>query len=223
MSLITELKRRNVLRVVSAYAVVGWLVLQGAKILFPVYEISDNVIKLIVVCMGIGLIPVVVLSWVFQFTPDGLKLDKDVDASSAAVQASTKKLDRVVIVLLGLALVYFALDKFVFQAAGDKQQLANVEQPAQADTLAESASIQERQALPHSVAVLPFDNLSPDPDDAYFAYGIHESIINDLAKIQAMNVIARPSVIRYAESEMSMKEIADECGRDYGRQRSLRW
>ena len=123
MSLISELKRRNVLRVVSAYAVVGWLVLQGTEILFPVYGISDNVIKLIVVCLGIGLIPVVVLSWVFQFTPDGLKLDKDVDASSAPVQASTKKLDRVVIVLLGLALVYFALDKFVFQAAGDKQQL----------------------------------------------------------------------------------------------------
>jgi hypothetical protein len=66
MSLITELKRRNVLRVVSAYAVVGWLILQGAEILFPVYEISDNVIKLIVVCLGIGLIPVVVLSWVFD-------------------------------------------------------------------------------------------------------------------------------------------------------------
>ena len=131
MSLISELKRRNVLRVVSAYAVVGWLVLQGTEILFPVYGISDNVIKLIVVCLGIGLIPVVVLSWVFQFTPDGLKLDKDVDASSAPVQASTKKLDRVVIVLLGLALVYFALDKFVFQAAGDKQQRANVEQSAQ--------------------------------------------------------------------------------------------
>ena len=210
MSLITELKRRNVLRVVSAYAVVGWLILQGAEILFPVYEISDNVIKLIVVCLGIGLIPVVVLSWVFQFTPDGLKLDKDVDASSAAVQASTKKIDRVVIVLLGLALVYFALDKFVFQVAGDKQQPAAVEQSAQTNTIAVSASAQEPQALPHSVAVLPFDNLSPDPDDAYFAYGIHESIINDLAKIQAMNVIARPSVIRYAESEMSMKEIAEE-------------
>ena len=140
MSLISELKRRNVLRVVSAYAVVGWLVLQGTEILFPVYGISDNVIKLIVVCLGIGLIPVVVLSWVFQFTPDGLKLDKDVDASSAPVQASTKKLDRVVIVLLGLALVYFALDKFVFQAAGDKQQLANVEQSPSTDTLAKSCA-----------------------------------------------------------------------------------
>ena len=147
MSLISELKRRNVLRVVSAYAVVGWLVLQGTEILFPVYGISDNVIKLIVVCLGIGLIPVVVLSWVFQFTPDGLKLDKDVDASSAPVQASTKKLDRVVIVLLGLALVYFALDKFVFQAAGDKQQLANVEQSPSTDTLAESCAAPESGRL----------------------------------------------------------------------------
>ena len=147
MSLISELKRRNVLRVVSAYAVVGWLVLQGTEILFPVYGISDNVIKLIVVCLGIGLIPVVVLSWVFQFTPDGLKLDKDVDASSAPVQASTKKLDRVVIVLLGLALVYFALDKFVFQAAGDKQQLANVEQSPSTDTLAESCAAPESRRL----------------------------------------------------------------------------
>ena len=210
MSLIDELKRRNVLRVVSAYAVMSWLVIQVIETLFPVYGISDAVIKLIVACLAIGFVPVALLSWAFEFTPDGLKRDKDVDRSSAPVQASTKKLDRILIVSLVLAIAYFALDKFVFKPERDKEQLDVATQAARIDALAEYSVTEQLQVLPHSVAILPFDNLSPDPKDAYFAYGIHESIISDLAKIQAMNVIARSSVVRYAETDLSIRDIADE-------------
>ncbi len=205
-----ELKRRNVMRVVSAYALVSWLTIQVIETLFPVYGISDEVIKIIVACLVIGFIPVVVLSWIFQLTPSGLKRDKDLIETGAPAQASPKKLDRVLIVLLGVALVYFAMDKFVFQRARDQQHPNAATQSGQNDALAGSSKLKATKALPHSVAVLPFDNLSPDPDDTYFAYGIHESIINDLAKIQAMNVIARPSVIRYAETDKSIQEIANE-------------
>ena len=157
-----------------------------------------------------GFVPVALLSWAFEFTPDGLKRDKDVDRSSAPVQASTKKLDRILIVSLVLAIAYFALDKFVFKPERDKEQLDVATQAARIDALAEYSVTEQLQVLPHSVAILPFDNLSPDPKDAYFAYGIHESIISDLAKIQAMNVIARSSVVRYAETDLSIRDIADE-------------
>jgi len=210
MSFLEELKRRNVIRVASAYGVMSWLVIQVIETLFPVYGISDAVIKLIVACLVIGFIPVVLLSWVFEFTADGLQLDKDVDRSSRPVQASTKKLDRALIVLMTVAIAYFALDKFVFKPGRDQQQLQDATQAARIAALAEQVDLEQPQALPHSVAVLPFDNLSPDPDDAYFAYGVHESVINDLAKIQAMTVIARSSVVRYSDTDLSIKEIADD-------------
>lgn len=210
MSLIDELKRRNVIRVVSAYAVISWIVIQVIETLFPVYGISDAVIKIVVACLAIGFIPVVLLSWIFELTPDGIKRDKDADRSRLPVHASTSSLDRVLIVLLILAIAYFAVDKFVFEPERHKERLDVAIQTARIDALANFSVVEEPQTLPHSVAILPFDNLSPDQKDAYFAYGIHESIINDLAKIQAMNVIARSSVLRYAETDMSIKDIAAE-------------
>jgi hypothetical protein len=153
MSLIDELKRRNVLRVVSAYAVMSWLVIQVIETLFPVYGISDAVIKLIVACLAIGFVPVALLSWAFEFTPDGLKRDKDVDRSSAPVQASTKKLDRILIVSLVLAIAYFALDKFVFKPERDKEQLDVATQAARIDALAEYSVTEQLQVLPHSLLI----------------------------------------------------------------------
>ena len=210
MSLIDELKRRNVFRVGSAYVVTSWLVIQVVETLFPVYGLSDAAIQLVVACLAVGFIPVVLLSWAFEFTSEGVKLDRDVDRTSELVKTSTRRLDRTLIVLLALAIAYLAFDKFVFDPERDAEQLDVAKQAARIDALAEYSIAEEQQALPHSVAILPFDNLSPDPNDAYFADGIHESVVNELAKIRAMNVIARTSVVRYAGTEMSVKEVAEE-------------
>jgi len=128
MSLFNELKRRNVFRVGAAYIVAAWLVIQVVEtlfpvyglsdaairivVLFPVYGLSDAAIRIVVAILGVGLIPVLILSWVFEFTPEGLKKDADVDSERSITRGTGRKLDRIILVVLALALGYFAFDKF---------------------------------------------------------------------------------------------------------------
>ncbi len=209
MSLFNELKRRNVIRVASAYLVVSWLAIQLAEMLFPVYGLSDAAIRIVVGSLVLGFIPVVVLSWTFQFTSEGLVRDEDVDPTSPALHASTRRLDRFLIASLLLATAYFALDKFVLDPSRDAARQESAKQSGRLDALAELSAHEAGQRLPYSVAILPFDNFSPDPEDAYFADGIHEAVINDLAKVRAMNVIARSTVARFTGTALNLREIAE--------------
>ena len=111
MSLFSELKRRNVLRVTAAYVAVSWLLIQVAETLFPVFGVSDSAIRAVVIVLAIGLVPTIVVAWAFELTADGLVRDSDVDRDSVTASASTKRLDR--IVMVALALGYFAFDKFM--------------------------------------------------------------------------------------------------------------
>ena len=109
MSLFGELKRRNVFRVGAAYIVAVWLIIQVVETLFPIYGLSDAAIRLVVTLLAIGLLPMVVLAWAFELTPEGLKKDKDVDRSQSITLQTGKKLDRMIMVVLVLALSYFRL------------------------------------------------------------------------------------------------------------------
>ncbi len=123
MSFFAELKRRNVLRTGTAYVLSAWPVIQVAETIFPVYGLSDAATRLVITVMAIGLLPVLVISWVFELTPEGLKKEQEVDRSQSITRQSGKKLDLVIIVMLALALVYFAFDKFVL----DPQREAELE------------------------------------------------------------------------------------------------
>jgi len=119
MSLFSELKRCNVLRVGAAYIVVAWLIIQVAETLFPLFGFGDGPARIVVIVLAIGFIPVLIISWVFELTPDGLKRDGDVDPEFSAAPHTGKKLDRTIMVVLVLALAYFGFDKFVLDPQRD--------------------------------------------------------------------------------------------------------
>ena len=104
MSFLNELKRRNVLRVGAAYVVTTWLIVQVAETLFPIYGLSDSAVRMVVNVLAISFFPVLVLSWVFEWTPQGLQRDSEVDTGSSSSIQAAKRLDRVILIILTLAL-----------------------------------------------------------------------------------------------------------------------
>ena len=120
MTLFAELKRRNVLRVAAAYVAVSWLLIQVVETLFPVFGLSDAAIRAVVIVLAIGFVPAVISAWAFELTPEGLVRDAEVDRAAPSIKAATKRLDRVVMVTLALAVGFFALDKFVLDPARDE-------------------------------------------------------------------------------------------------------
>ena len=124
MSLFAELKRRNVLRLGAAYIVTAWLIIQVVETIFPAFGFGDAAIRIAVIILAIGLVPVLVLAWAFELTPEGLKLDKDVDRSRSITAQTGKRLDRMIMVVLALGLGYFAVDKFVLDPARDNTREA---------------------------------------------------------------------------------------------------
>jgi adenylate cyclase len=149
MSLYHELKRRNVFRVGAAYIVVAWLIIQVAETIFPLFGFGDGPARLVVIVLAIGFIPSLIFSWVFEITPEGLKKDADVDSEKSLTQTTGRKLDRIILVVLALALGYFAFDKFVLDPVEDEQIAQSAHQKGR--TTARTESYGDR-----SIAVRPF-------------------------------------------------------------------
>ena len=125
MSLYQELKRRNVLRVAAAYTIAAWLLVQVAETIFPLFGYGDAPARIVVVVLAIGFVPAIIISWAFEITPEGLKRDADVDRDNSITPHSTKKLDRIIIAALVVALAYFAFDKFVLDPQRDLEITAS--------------------------------------------------------------------------------------------------
>lgn len=202
MDLISELRRRNVLRVALAYIIAAWLIIQVVETLFPVFGFSDKAIRTVVVVLGIGFVPAVVGAWVFQFTPDGLQLDKGVDHPQVVSQSTSRNLDRAIIVVLVLGMSYFALDKFVL--APDRAAVREAEVAEQARAKAVVGFYGDR-----SIAVLPFENMSSDVEQEYFADGIAEDVLTLLAGIRELRVISRSSAFAFKGQGLEIREIAE--------------
>src|SRR5215469_14772499 len=188
-SFFRELKRRNVYKVAVAYAIVGWLSIQIATQVFPFLEIPNWVVRLVIAAVAIGFPIALVIAWAFELTPEGLKRTEDVDLSGKRV---LKKHAWVYIVVIGAALSVglFLLGRYM---APNKQS-----------SLAE---------LPgKSVAVLPFANLSGNPENAYFAAGIQDEIITRLAKIGELKVVSCLSTQRFKSSPDDVPAIARQLG-----------
>src|SRR6266581_1327634 len=166
-----ELKRRNVYKVAVAYIVAGWALSQGIAQVFPVFDIPNWAIRLIVLLIIIGLPIALILAWMFELTPQGIKRTEDVDLAVAAQQP--KKRTWIFVVIIG-ALLSIGLFFLVRYSAGN--------------TTASPAGISNK-----SIAVLPFDNLSRAHDQEYFCDGISEEILDALAKVEGLRVVARTS------------------------------
>ncbi len=211
MSLFTELKRRNVFRVGATYAVLAWVLMQVADIVLPAFNAPQWVLQVFLFFLILGFPLALVLSWAYELTPDGIKTTADVDAVQSIRQQTGDKLNYVFIGSVVLLFILIAVDHF---DDGPTQpttaSLVASETPTPADPAAQPAAAVAAEVIPDSIAVLPFANLSPNPDDAYFAAGLHDEILNQLTKLRNLKVISRQSVLRYADSQLSIAEIAQE-------------
>jgi adenylate cyclase len=208
MSLFAELKRRNVIRVGAAYAIVAWVLAQIAEFAFENFGAPDWVLKSVVVVLLLGLPLALFFAWAFEMTPDGLKREAEVDRSQSITRKTGRKLDHVIIGVLVLALGWFTWDKF-FAATGSQSLPATT---AQETTSAESHKIAMGTAAEKSVAVLPFIAMSNGPDDEYFADGLTEEILNSLAQLPELLVTARTSAFSFKDQDIPVQEIATALG-----------
>ena len=207
MSLYHELKRRNVFRVCAAYIVFAWLIIQVAETIFPLFGFDDGPARLVVIVLAIGFVPVLVFSWAFELTPQGLKRDNEVDPELSITPHTGKKLDRMILVMLVFALAYFAFDKFIL----DPRRVVDLTESA-TRAGAEQAREEARLGMfnDKSIAVLPFVNRSENKQDEYFTDGMHDELLTRLSRIGALKVISRTSVMRYRDTEKTIPEIARE-------------
>jgi TolB-like protein/Flp pilus assembly protein TadD len=205
MSLIQELKRRNVLRVGIAYIVTAWLVIQVVETLFPVFDLGNESIRIVVVVLAIGLFPALVVSWIFELTPDGLKRDSEIDHSRSIAPKTGKNLDRMIIVVLAAALTFFGFDKFVLQPARDAELTELALQAGRSAAIAEGYGDK-------SIAVLPFVDMSQGKDQQYLAEGLSEELLNLLARVPELRVASRSSAFNLRDSGLSVPEMAAKLG-----------
>lgn len=206
MSFYHELKNRNVFRVAAAYLAGSWLLIEVSQTILPLYGFSDAAVRLIITLLAIGFPLALVFSWVFELTAEGFKLEKDIDRSVKAIQHTGKKLDRVIILLLALSLGYFAFDKFVLEPSREAQL---VETTTKAVTRQISAARQS-QLADKSIAVLPFINMSPDPQNEYFSDGLTEELISALAQVKSLRVTARTSAFAFKAANRDIRNIGQQ-------------
>src|SRR6266568_979962 len=184
-----ELKRRNVYKVAIAYAVVALLLMQVASQIFPFFEIPNWAVRLVVLLLVIGFPVAVILAWAFELTPEGIKRAEDVDLSKSVRRKTGRKLDFFIITVLLLV-----VGILLFQR------------------LHPNVSPAVSSALNKSIAVLPFENLSEEKANAYFADGIQDEILARLSKIADLKVISRTSTQKYKSAPDNLREIAKQLG-----------
>ena len=186
---LSELKRRNVYKVAVAYVVAGWALAQGIAQVFPVFDVPNWIVRLIVLLIIIGFPIALFLAWAFEITPEGVKRTEDVDP---AVEGRTKSRAWIYIVIVG---ALFSTGLFMLGRYGFREKDSSSNQP-----------------LAKSIAVLPFGNLSRDPDNEYFAAGMQDEIITRLAQISDLKVISCSSTQRYKGRAENLRQIASELG-----------
>src|SRR6266536_680348 len=183
-----ELKRRNVYKVAIAYAVVAWLLMQVASQIFPFFEIPNWAVRLVVLLLIIGFPVALILAWAFELTPEGIKLTESADRE-AAKPSRNKAWIYIIIVAAALSVTVFLVGRYT------------------APKVTRSS-----ESLAKSIAVLPFENLSRDPDNAYFAEGIKDEIVTKLAAVHDLKVISRTSTAKYQSKPDNLKAVAQELG-----------
>ncbi len=213
MTLFAELKRRNVLRVGAAYVAVSWLLIQVVETLFPVFGLSDAGIRAVVVVLAIGFVPAVISAWAFELTPEGLVRDEKVDRDAPSIRAATRRLDRIVMVALALAVGFFAFDKFILDPARDEAREQAVAAAAKEEGRAEAVQA-KRKSGPPVIAVLPFSAVTATEESEFFAAGVHDDLLTKLAQLPSMLVISRTSVMEYKDVQHNIREIGAALGAD---------
>ena len=194
-----ELRRRNVYKVAVAYAVVAWLLIQVATQVFPFFEIPNWAVRLVVLLLALGFPIALVLAWAFELTPEGIKRAAEVAPDASITSRTGRKLAGITVALALVAAALFGMRFPAFHRL-DGEGEGHVAAP-------ETAAIPEK-----SIAVLPFENLSEEKANAYFAEGIQDEILTRLSKIADLKVISRTSTLRYKSAPDNLSVIARQLG-----------
>src|SRR6266478_4141881 len=198
-----ELKRRNVYKVAVAYLVVAWLLIQAASIFFPAFDAPAWVMKIFIIVIIFGFPVALIFSWAFEITPEGIKLESEIEPSKSIARRTGRK-----IVAVTIALAVVAAGLFVYQLVRPVgRSLQDVRQIEDGRPGGASLPISNK-----SIAVLPFENRSEDKANAYFAEGIQDEILTRLSKIADLKVISRTSTQHYKTAPTNLPDIARELG-----------
>ena len=189
----SELKRRNVYKVAVAYAVIAWLLIQAGSILFPTFEAPGWVMKVFVAVVAAGFPIALVIAWAFEMTPEGMKRTEDLSPNEFIPSWSRRKFAALIVTV-----AFAAAALLVFQFIRAKSS---------SSMIAKSPAVMAK-----SIAVLPFENLSRDPDNAFFADGIQDEILSTLGKINDLRVISRTSTAKYKSRPDNLRQVAAELG-----------
>jgi len=188
-SIWAELKRRNVVKVAAAYAIVAWLLIQIASTTFPILGLPEWTVTLVTVLLMIGLPVALILAWAYELTPQGPNRDRDANRSASISRKADRKLDHLILGILAAVILYFLADRFY--------------RTDSSETLAPRAAEQ-------SVAVLPFLNMSSDSEQEYFSDGISEEILNQLAKIRGLQVAGRTSSFAFKGQNEDLRIVGEK-------------
>jgi TolB-like protein/Flp pilus assembly protein TadD len=192
-SFFAELKRRNVYKVAVAYAVVSWLLIQAASIFFPAFNAPQWAMQIVILVLIVGFPIALVFSWAFEITSEGIVRESEVEAGKSITHHTGRK-----IVAMTVVLAVIAAGLFIFQL---------IRARSTSSVAANAAAMTNK-----SIAVLPFDNLSRDPDNAYFCEGVQDEILTRLAKVADLKVISRTSTQRFKSAPNDLREIAKQLG-----------
>lgn len=220
MSFIEELKRRNVFRVAVAYLVTCWLLLQAADIVLENIEAPVWIMQVFMLTLALGFPVALVFAWAFELTPEGLKKEKDVDRSKSITRQTGRRLDFAIIGVLVVAVGILLADRF---RTGQGKNTAIPDQ-AERDSVAqlETGGANALSPTQKSIAVLPFVNMSSDPEQEYFSDGISEEILNALARIKELKVAGRTSSFAFKGKNQDLRQIGDTLGVEHILEGSVR-
>ncbi len=219
MSLFAELKQRNVFRVAITYVLASWVLLQIADVVLGNIAAPDWVFKSLLLLLGLGFPFVLIFAWAFELTPDGLKREKEVDRSQSITTETGRKLNVIVICLLVTLVAILLADRFLFKDSVEISSVAAVESVDAKTKAAANPSVPKVTAKlvansmgQNSIAVLPFVNMSSDPEQDYFSDGISEELLNLLAKIPDFRVAGRTSSFAFKGKNEDLRQIGESLG-----------
>ncbi len=192
--LFQELKRRNVFRVATAYAIAGWLIIQICATTFPFLSLPEWLVTAVIMFVLIGFPLSLIFAWAFELTPEGLKKSKEVNITESVTSRTGKKLNGIIITILSMAVIFLLVERVFFAEASflENQTGANFETA--------------------SIAVLPFVSMSGDVDNEYFSDGLSEELLNGLAKLNDLQVAGRTSSFQFKGSNPDLRDVGEQLG-----------
>ena len=202
MSFFNELKRRNVFRMGIAYVVVAWVLLQAIDFTLDIISAPNWVMQVFFLAAVVGLPVVLIFSWVFEMTPEGIKLESQINPDESVTQHTSQKLDRTIITFLAIAVVLLLAERFITKEDIPVAVATPETTMAKVDITDQATANSVR-----SVAVLPFVNMSSDPEQEYFSDGLSEELLNRLAQNDRLQVAARTSSFQFKGQNLDIGEI----------------